>query len=150
MHSWFGGGGLDPNDRLVLEVRSLKPECSPWPCICPKPEDYGIFSFQLDAGPESEDMRSVPVKTATSNNHQAQTDDVGAVSILADTYHGKNPQSRNSLIGIDAGVQRGNALSTYENTHPVLLAAPTVLLSSGWAPTNLQGARIRRSQGRRR
>jgi len=67
-----------------------------------KAEDYGIFSFQLDDGPESEAIdlfqpRLQPpvvfkLKPAmlTQGNHR-----------LRILYHGKNPNSRNSLIGID-------------------------------------------------
>jgi hypothetical protein len=66
-----------------------------------KAEDYGIFSFQLDDGPESaaidlfQPRLQPPVvfklKPAmlTQGNH-----------LLKIRYHGKNPNSRNPLIGI--------------------------------------------------
>lgn len=67
-----------------------------------KAEDYGIFSFQLDDGPESETidfftpklqppmlLKLKPV-TLAQGNHR--------LKIL---YHGKNPASSNSLIGMD-------------------------------------------------
>ncbi len=67
-----------------------------------KAEDYGIFSFQLDNGPESESIdlfqpRLQPLvvfrlKPAmlTQGKH-----------LLKIHYHGKNPNSSNSMIGID-------------------------------------------------
>ena len=67
-----------------------------------KAEDYGIFSFRLDDGPDTVAidffhprlLPPTPVElkpaTLTRGNHR--------LKIL---YHGKNPNSRNSLIGID-------------------------------------------------
>lgn len=67
-----------------------------------KAEDYGIFKFQLDDGPVTEAMDlfepklqppvtiKLPPATLSEGNHR-----------LTVLYQGKNPRSRNSLIGID-------------------------------------------------
>ena len=49
---WWGG--LDQGDQLVLEVPVDKAGSYELQLHLSKAEDYGIFSFQLDDGPESE------------------------------------------------------------------------------------------------
>ena len=97
---WWGG--LSKGDQLVLDVPVDKAGSYELQLHLSKAEDYGIFSFQLDDGPESEAIDLFAPKlqppmlfklkpaTLTRGNHR-----------LKIFYHGKNPDSRNSLIGID-------------------------------------------------
>jgi hypothetical protein len=97
---WWGG--LDKNDRLVLEVPLEKVGVYALALHLSKAEDYGIFSFQLDEGPESEamDLFQPRLQPPTIVKLKPMTLAQGK-HYLKITYHGKNPQSRNSLIGID-------------------------------------------------
>ena len=105
---WSGGrqlvwwGGLEAGDRLVLEVPVQQAGMRALILHVSKAEDYGIFSFRVDDGPETAAVdlfhpRLLPpvcleVKPPplAAGNHR-----------LTITYHGKNAQSRNSLIGLD-------------------------------------------------
>jgi hypothetical protein len=105
---WSGGsqmvwwGGLSKGDQLVLEVPVDKAGSYELELHLSKAEDYGIFSFQLADGPASQEtdlfdprlqppmlLKLKPAKL-TRGNH-----------LLKILYHGKNPSSSNSLIGID-------------------------------------------------
>jgi hypothetical protein len=97
---WWGG--LEQGDRLVLEVPLEKPGVYAVAVHLSKAEDYGIFSLQLDEGPETEamDLYQPKLQPPSIIKLKPMTLAQGKHSLRI-LYHGKNPQSRNSLIGID-------------------------------------------------
>jgi hypothetical protein len=97
---WWGG--LEQGDRLVLEVPLEKAGVYALALHLSKAEDYGIFSLQLDEGPETEamDLFQPRLEPPTIIKLKPMTLAQGK-HYLRIIYHGKNPQSRNSLIGID-------------------------------------------------
>ncbi|NQU19978.1 MAG: hypothetical protein HQ567_01750, partial [Candidatus Nealsonbacteria bacterium] len=107
-NNWSAGrqmvwwGGLKEGDRLVLEVPLEKAGVYALALHVSKAEDYGIFGFQLDEGPESEatDLFQPRLQPPTIIKLKPMTLAQGKHYLMI-TYHGKNPQSRNSLIGID-------------------------------------------------
>jgi hypothetical protein len=97
---WWGG--LEKSDRLVLEVPLEKAGVYTLALHLSKAEDYGIFSFQLDDGPETEamDLFQPKLQPPTIIKLKSMPLTQGKHYLMI-TYHGKNSQSRNSLIGID-------------------------------------------------
>jgi len=97
---WWGG--LEKGDRLVLEVPREKAGVYALALHVSKAEDYGIFSFQLDEGPESEamDLFQPRLQPPTIIKLKPMTLTQGK-HCLKVTYHGKSPESGNSLVGID-------------------------------------------------
>lgn len=97
---WWGG--LEQGDRLVLDVPVEKAGSYTLALHLSKAEDYGIFRFQLDDGPESEALDlfhprlQPPVILTLGPMHLAP-----GQHRLKITYQGKHPQSRNSLLGLD-------------------------------------------------
>jgi hypothetical protein len=97
---WWGG--LQKNDQLVLEFPVKKAGTYELQLHLSRAHDYGTFSFQLDNTPATKPIdiydprlqKPTPFKLKpaqlTKGPHR-----------LKITYHGKNPKSANSLIGID-------------------------------------------------
>ena len=97
---WWGG--LTNGDQLVLEVPVDKAGSYELQLHLSRAEDYGIFSFQLDDGPESKAIDLFEPKLQPPMLFKLKpamlTQGSHRLKIL---YHGKHPDSRNSLIGID-------------------------------------------------
>lgn len=97
---WWGG--LEPGDRLELEVPVAKAGTYTLTLHVSRAEDYGIFGFALDGGPESaprdffNPRLLAPVQVTLGPTALGE-----GVHRLTVVYHGKNPRSTNSLIGID-------------------------------------------------
>ena len=97
---WWGG--VEKNDQLVLEVPVAKAGTYELNLYLSKAADYGTFSFQLDDGPMSEvvdlyDQKLQPPMLLKLKPAILAT----GIHRLKIFYHGKNPGSSNSLIGID-------------------------------------------------
>ena len=97
---WWGG--LDKGDSMVLEVPVEKSARYEVQLHLSRAHDYGTFSFQLDDGPAS---KSIDIYDPKLQSPKAFTLKPMKLSKgnhrLTIVCQGKNPQSANTLIGID-------------------------------------------------
>ena len=97
---WWGG--LSQGDQLVLEVPVDKAGTYALELRLSKAQDYGMFSFQLDDGPASAAIDFFDPKLQPPMLFKLKPAKLTqGKHLLKISYHGKNPNSSNSLIGID-------------------------------------------------
>jgi hypothetical protein len=97
---WWGG--LSEGDQLVLEVPVDKAGTYALELRLSKAQDYGMFSFQLDDGPASAAIDFFDPKLQPPMLFKLKPAKLTqGKHLLKISYHGKNPNSSNSLIGID-------------------------------------------------
>ena len=97
---WWGG--LNKGDSLVLEVPLDRTAEYELQLHLSKAHDYGIFSFQLDDGPDERDNGPLQSETSRSLRLHAKTFHVGGGKHqLKIICQGQNPASTNTLIGLD-------------------------------------------------
>jgi hypothetical protein len=97
---WWGG--LSEGDQLVLEVPVDKAGTYALELRLSKAQDYGMFSFQLDDGPASAAIDFFDPKLQPPMLFKLKPAKLTqGKHLLKISYHGKNPNSSNFLIGID-------------------------------------------------